>query len=123
MLGMTRIEEDAEEQREFPKRGVSFDLRLRGVSLSMIDAEPKELMCASILGIRLSAEQFRRVGAIAAGGNDEGVNEERTHLRLTVRHVQVDNLVGDDDPVIFCPKQLNHDLIVNPRNYKELSPL
>lgn len=123
VLGQTKIEEDADESRELPKRGVSFDLRLRGISLSMIDAEPKELMCASILGIKLSAEQFRRVASTAASGDDEGVNEERTHLRLTVRHVQVDNLVGDDDPVIFCPKQLNHDLIVNPRNYKELTPL
>ena len=107
IIGMTRVEEDIEEQRSLPKRGVSFDLKLRGVTLSVIDAEPKELMCASILGIRLQAEQFRRIGDAAHSNNEDGLSEERTHMRLTVRHVQVDNLVSDDDPVIFCPKQLN----------------
>ena len=47
----------------------------------------------------------------------------RTQVNLSVGHMQVDNLVSNEYPVILGPKKLNLDLITNDKNYKELSPL
>lgn len=42
-------------------------------------------------------------------------------MTLEIGNLQIDNLINDDMPVIFCSKKIFEDLVLNDKNYSQLS--
>jgi hypothetical protein len=89
-----------EDYRKFATQGVELKVNLKGAGLSLIDEEPKELIYACVMDLDLDFATFRHM---KPGSNDK-VKEIRMDTTFTIGHVQIDNMIDDANPVIFCPK-------------------
>jgi hypothetical protein len=83
---------------------------IAGITISVIDGAPREVMCASVLDLQLALKSF-------VYDKKAKVPETRTQLQASLGHVQIDNLVGEENPVIFGPKNLKYGLITNEDNF------
>ena len=101
------------------KKGFAFKADFKGISLSLIDGEPKELLCASLRNLHLD---YAKQGI----ENADKTTEFRTQIEMKLGHFQIDNFVSDEDYqdlVITGTKKLKLDLITNDLNYETLTPL
>ena len=74
-------------------------IRLKGLGLSFVTNDPKELLYISIyhLQIKLSRNSIQ-----------SKVKQTDTELKMKIGHIQVDNMLDKSFPTIFTPKKLFH---------------
>jgi hypothetical protein len=79
-------------QRE--ERKICIDLR--GIGISIVDKEPKEVMYLSIFRILMNLKQESLT-------KPNGVIESEEEFDVMVYHMQIDNMVSLDNPILFSP--------------------
>ena len=74
-------------------------IELRGLGLSFVDAEPKEVMYFSILNIAM----FYAQGVQASDRGQETI----TSINFSVQHMQIDNQIPNESPnqIIIAPEE------------------
>lgn len=73
------------------------DINLDGISISMIDNEPKELLLISICDLDLTLREWYEFRKI------DGMLEKNTNINMNLGHLQIDNMTSDILPVIMSP--------------------
>jgi hypothetical protein len=93
------------------RTGMKANLDLRGVGLSFVDKEPKEILYISIFKIVAKYDSE----TINKGRGQLEINEE---YDLMVYHMQIDNMVSLENPILFSPMEiLDKDQIVTNPEY------
>jgi len=77
------------------KDDIRFEGELSGISISLIDNEPKELIFLSIHGI----DVLLKKKVMATGV----VNDTNYLASININHIQIDNMLNKSFPVIFSP--------------------
>jgi len=92
-----------------------MQIDLRGLGVSVVDQEPKELMYISIFKINFSLQKWNEVQQTEG----ERVIETLTEFNLKVDHMQIDNMVHEMMPVLFSPTKelVKDDLAEKDENY------
>lgn len=80
------------------KNSLTANLDLRGVGISIVDKEPKEIIYISIFKIVIKAQQ----DTVNKG---KGVIERSDEYDLIVYHMQIDNMVSLENPILFSPQE------------------
>lgn len=77
--------------------GLNLAVNLLGVGVSIVDEEPKELMFLSVYKIGVSAiNELKHIGG--------GVLENQEEYNLMVSHIQIDNMISKENPILFAPE-------------------
>lgn len=91
--------------------GMKAYLNLRGLGISIVDKEPKEILYLSIFKI-----DVKYISETTNKGN--GVMETNEEYDLMVYHMQIDNMVSLENPILFSPMEvLDKDKILNDPEY------
>lgn len=79
------------------QEGMAIYLDLKGIGVSIVDDEPKEILYLSIYQILVSwvSEKIRLEG---------GEIENQDEYNLLVSHIQIDNMLSEENPIIFSPE-------------------
>ena len=75
-----------------------FSLSLPGVTVSIVDNDPKELLLLSILGIDANFEKRCNI--------HRSLISTDLYIRLEVNHIQIDNMQDKSFPTIFGPSKM-----------------
>jgi len=89
--------------KNFLKTGTKQCYRFRGLGISIIDNEPKELIYFSIYKFNYTYDQTVEKRKKNEGHEDEFITETITNEDIEILHMQVDNIVNDSLPVMFFP--------------------
>ena len=82
-------------------------LDLRGIGISIVDKEPKEVMYLSIFKIKLNAKQESIT-------KPNSVIETDEEYDIIIYHMQIDNMVSLENPILFTPETvLDKEKILN----------
>jgi hypothetical protein len=93
------------------KTGIKAFLNLRGIGISIVDKEPKEVLYLSIFKIVVKYDS-----ETTDKGN--GVMETNEEYDLMVFHMQIDNMVSLENPILFSPMEvLDKDKILDDEEY------
>jgi hypothetical protein len=79
------------------QEGMAINLDLKGIGISIVDEEPKEILYLSIYQILVSwiNEKIRLEG---------GEIENQDEYNLLISHIQIDNMLSEENPIIFSPE-------------------
>lgn len=94
------------------KQESKIKMDMKGIGISLIDNEPKEVLFVSVYKLSFLIEKWTEQQAKRGGDEDdmEKVNEQVTKYDLRIDHIQVDNMLNNVHPVFFCPvKELLKD--------------
>lgn len=93
------------------KTELKASLELKGVGISIVDKEPKEIIYLSLYRICIKyANEVKDRGDGCIESNDE--------VDLILYHMQVDNMVSLENPILFSPVEiLNKDSIFSDEEY------
>lgn len=75
------------------------NLDLRGLGISIVDKEPKEVLYISLYRIRFKVEQ-------EVTDKGKGITESNEEYDLTLYHMQIDNMVSLENPILFSPTEM-----------------
>lgn len=79
--------------------GIKLNIDLKGLGVSIVDKEPKELMYLSIF--RIHVEGIRDVKK-----QQFGVTETENEYKLKIYHVQIDNMTSIENPLLLSPYEV-----------------
>lgn len=79
--------------------GINATIKLEGLGISIVDAEPKEVIYLSIYMVELSVIQERKIVDFL-----NFIYENQEEYNLLIAHMQIDNMVSKDNPTIFSPE-------------------
>ena len=99
-------------------QGIKFSMSLKGLGISLIDDEPKELLYATLSDFQLKFNLSTSAGEVSKKNNDRMI-QTKLDFKLTIGNLQIDNMLDDDMSVVFCPKKLYDELILTERNYQK----
>ena len=84
------------------------DVRVKGVGLSLIDGEPKELMYISLSDIHLNYH------TVPVGATKEETRDQQQNIELKIMNAQIDNQLLDAHyNVVFSPSEVERTNNVN----------
>ena len=88
---------------------------MKGIGLSFIDYQPRELLYLSIYNIKFGMQNW-----IETRIDGSGLMESITKFKLNIDHLQLDNMINQIMPVVLAPIKplLNKDT-----NDKEIAGL
>ena len=81
-------------------RGMNLTMSFEGIGISFVDEEPKELIYLSIYKIDGSIIDETRTIEF----NDKNLEHQKEY-DLTIAHMQIDNVVSKENPIILSPEQ------------------
>eukprot|EP00349_Pseudokeronopsis_sp_Brazil_P007744 CAMPEP_0202967954 /NCGR_PEP_ID=MMETSP1396-20130829/13033_1 /ASSEMBLY_ACC=CAM_ASM_000872 /TAXON_ID= /ORGANISM="Pseudokeronopsis sp., Strain Brazil" /LENGTH=212 /DNA_ID=CAMNT_0049693657 /DNA_START=504 /DNA_END=1142 /DNA_ORIENTATION=+ len=94
--------QDAAEK--LPKDWFQEEYKFKGLGISIIDNEPKELIYFSLYKFEYIYEQLMEKKKKNIGGaEDEFYTETTTRQSVEIYHMQIDNMVSDELKVLFYP--------------------
>ena len=79
------------------KTRMSAKINLRGVGVSIVNKEPKEILYLSLYGLEVG------FGQETLEKNDTNQIEMSLELNLKLNHFQIDNMANDENPIIIAP--------------------
>ena len=90
------------------KKESKLRVELKGLGISLIDNEPKEVLYLSIYKMQFMLEKWTEKQQAKneeqlEGLEMEGGNEQVTKYELRIDHIQIDNMLNNLMPVFFCP--------------------
>lgn len=101
-------------------KGIKFQMHLKGMGISLIDNQPKELLYATVSDLKI---EYKMSTSGVRKKNRDRLIQTKTELRFSIGNLQVDNMLDDQMSVLFCPTKLYKDLVLTERNYDEMGPL
>lgn len=102
-------------------KGIEFSLHLKGMGISIIDNQPKELFYATLSDFKVDLKMSTSTKRIRKKNNN--LVSTKTDFRMSVGNLQIDNMLDDQMSVVFCPAKLYKDLVLTERNYDEMGAL
>lgn len=75
------------------------NMNLRGVGVSIVDKEPKEILYISVYKIVMKAKT-------EVNDKGKGVIESNEEYDLIIYHMQIDNMVSLENPILFSPDEV-----------------
>ena len=93
--------------------GLKLNIDLKGLGVSIVDKEPKEIMYLSIYRILIE-------GSRDVKKQQFGVIETEEEYKLKIYHIQIDNMASVENPILLSPyemidkEKIYHDLEYTP---------
>ena len=89
----------------------NYKLDLRGLGISIVDKEPKEVIYMSLYRIKINYSS-------ESAEKDNGVTEISQEVDMILYHMQIDNMVSMENPILFTPMEiLDKDKILIDEEY------